>query len=198
MIKQNEAIAATIIYYYEAENITSSLLRFRHFFDAANMRSALFDYDGSRHHEAYYGFRNKSPPLQSTGFIEARKGRLVSFPNCQQHRVEPFRLLDATKRGRRGILAIFVVHPDYHVPSTRWIPPQDLTLATEGVQAAIGARFAPEIVQMITKALGDGVMSREEADAYAREFMEERKGSEQSWEGIPKVNFTPHLSFCEH
>jgi hypothetical protein len=188
---KNEAIAATGIYYYDMHTISRSILRFRQFFDAENelLRHPQHRY---AHLEAYYSVLNRSARVQSHGFIQAMQGRLVTFPNFQQHRVEPFELEDKTKPGYRRILAFFLVHPDRYIASTKWVPPQQMPIVAETVDAALRTKLPREISLMVAEGLGKGVMTEQEAEEHASVLMEERRETDGGWQDIR------HISFCEH
>jgi hypothetical protein len=81
---ENEAIAATGIYYYDMHNITTSVLRFRHEFDPYIFDYPQSDFDGL---QTVYGFHNESLALQEIGGVKAIEGRCVVFPNFLHHRV---------------------------------------------------------------------------------------------------------------
>ncbi|KAL3441290.1 hypothetical protein BJX65DRAFT_288823 [Aspergillus insuetus] len=156
----NERIAASAIYYYDNQNITSSSLSFRHRgldrFDELNYEQDQHDFL-----QQVYGFpnevdgRNEVLITQELGSVECREGRLVTFPNTLQHRVSPFSLADPTKSGHRKILALFLVDPHRRIISSANVPPQREDWC-EGKGAAHGG------------------MSMDEAKAYRLELMEER------------------------
>jgi hypothetical protein len=81
---ENEAIAATGIYYYSMENITESKVRFRHTFNEDVFAFMQHDYYGL---ERVYGFENEGLALQELTFVKAMEGRCVVFPNFLHHRV---------------------------------------------------------------------------------------------------------------
>ncbi|KXS12696.1 hypothetical protein M427DRAFT_390914 [Gonapodya prolifera JEL478] len=134
---ENEAIAATGIFYYDVENITESRLTFRNVFN-----DELFEYQQSEHTglEGVYGFKNyNSSNAKICGSVTARTPRCVVFPNFLQHCVEPFRLTDPTRRGHRRALALFLVHPENHLCSTAHAPPQH----EEVMREELAAVFVP-------------------------------------------------------
>ena len=71
-----------------------------------------------------FGVKNNEAAIQDTGSVVTREGRLVTFPNIIQHRVEGFRLQDATKPGHRKIVALFLVNPHVKILSSAKIPCQ--------------------------------------------------------------------------
>jgi hypothetical protein len=120
----NEHICATALYYFSSENITESRLAFRQ----QSSRDYANGMDYEQNHDAWleqlYGCKNYESAIQEVGSVLCREGRLVTFPNILQHRVEPFRLLDPTKNGYRKILALFLVDPGIRLISTANVPPQ--------------------------------------------------------------------------
>jgi hypothetical protein len=67
---------------------------------------------------------NEEAAVQEVGSVLCSEGRLLTFPNILQHRVQPFSLADGTKRGHRKILALFLVDPNIRVIGTANVPPQ--------------------------------------------------------------------------
>lgn len=90
--------------------------------------------------------------------VECRQGRLLTFPNIFQHRVQPFSLRDPSKPGHRKILALFLVDPAITVISTGNVPPQraDWWIGDQGEG-------------------GEGLMGMGEGKGLRVELMEERK-----------------------
>jgi hypothetical protein len=81
---ENEAIAATGIYYYDMRNITTSVLRFRQEFVPYNFDYSQKDSSGL---QAVYGFDDESLAVQKVGGVNATEGRCVVFPNFLHHKV---------------------------------------------------------------------------------------------------------------
>ncbi|KAF9530898.1 hypothetical protein CPB83DRAFT_762281 [Crepidotus variabilis] len=71
-----------------------------------------------------YGCTNFAEAIQEVGGVQTRQGRLITFPNILQHRVQPFNLEDPSKPGHRKTLALFLVDPYIEVLRTAKIPPQ--------------------------------------------------------------------------
>jgi hypothetical protein len=142
--------------------------------------------------EGLFGVRNGKAPVQSNGFVEAMQGRLVTFPNLHQHRVEPFELEDKSKPGFRRILAFFLVSPKHYIASTKWIPPQQMPVVADAVDAALRANLPREVSLLVAEGLRPGLMTQEEADKHAAVFMDERREADGGWRAMNNV------SFCEH
>ncbi|KAK6515808.1 hypothetical protein TWF281_004398 [Arthrobotrys megalospora] len=172
---KNEGIVATGILYYDQENITPSSLAFRRALDDMDI------YDGELQElsELYnLKLREDRSTAQEIGSIATKANRAIAFPNIFQHRIEPFELIDRKRNGYRRILAFFLCDPSglHEIPTTRTVPPQqpDVREATIDVLRKTGARNLPvELFQMITQDLPPTI-SREEAEKYMKELMEER------------------------
>ena len=71
-----------------------------------------------------FGCVNDHAAVQEVGSVLCTEGRLLTFPNILQHKVQPFKLADASKNGHRKILALFLVDPGIRVLGTASVPPQ--------------------------------------------------------------------------
>ena len=120
----NKHICTTALYYYDSENNTSSRLAFRQ--QPSRDYVTNLPHEQNTHHwlEQLYGCKNGESAIQEVGSVLCREGRLVTFPNILQHQVQPFKLVDLTKKGHRKILALFLVDPGIRVISTTNVPPQ--------------------------------------------------------------------------
>lgn len=108
------------------------------------------------------------------------QGRLLTFPNTLQHRVEPFELADKSRPGHRRFLALWLVDPHYRICSTRNVPPQQEAWWAESGQLAAASTEGR-------------LMSLEEAKQLRLVLMAERTWAAQAVErGLETYNF------CEH
>ncbi|WP_078615334.1 DUF4246 domain-containing protein [Streptomyces sp. NRRL S-475] len=161
----NERIVSTGIYYWDSENITESRLSFRAALDDPHYEQN--DDNGLRD---VYGLEDEDALNQLLGSASTPAGRCLAFPNILQHRVDPFRLVDATRPGHRKILVFFLVDPSQSVVSTSDVPPQQPWSDTS-------------------------TMTLEQAKSYREQLMQERKffvdeHNEQLYER--------EFSLCEH
>ncbi|QRV77245.1 hypothetical protein RhiJN_05260 [Ceratobasidium sp. AG-Ba] len=191
----NESIAVSGIYYYDEENITESRLAFR----TAAAVPGSYEQSDERGCTLTWGISTDEPCVNELGAVVTCQDRAIAFPNIYQHRVSPFQLQDKTKPGHRKIVALFLVDPAVHIPSTTRVPPQqhewraNAVFENVNLKTALG-KLAPEIVNHINT-LAEGTMSREEANAYRLELMEERKAFVvKNDEKFFEVAF----SMCEH
>ncbi|QRW06173.1 hypothetical protein RhiLY_05172 [Ceratobasidium sp. AG-Ba] len=171
----NESIAVSGIYYYDEENITESQLAFR---TAASV-PGTYEQNDENGCVLTWGITRDDPCVNELGAVVTSQDRAIAFPNIYQHRVSPFKLQDKTKPGHRKIVALFLVDPAIHIPSTTRVPPQQHEWRTDAIFSNAKlktslAKLAPEVINHIN-ALAAGTMSRDEANAYRLELMDERK-----------------------
>ncbi|KAH9475906.1 hypothetical protein JR316_0011467 [Psilocybe cubensis] len=181
--QMNEHIVATSIYYYSSSNITTSSLSFR------QQCWSNIDYDidypvGSDYEWLLdiFGCERNEPTVQFVGSVMTPEGRLLTFPNILQHRVEPFKLEDPTKPGHRKIVALFLVDPNIKIISTANVPCQraDWVLNADSSSARSEDGFP---------------ITEDAAKDLKLELMEERKEFAVN-HGIAFEAMT--ISLCEH
>ncbi|KAG2731292.1 hypothetical protein G9P44_005708 [Scheffersomyces stipitis] len=116
----NEDIVATVLYYYDSENITESKLKFRTGFEDPEYEQNDDDYG-----REIFGVNDEDLMVKELGYVISREDRVVIFPNIFQHQVDTFELADKSKKGHRKILCFFIVDP-YNdlVVTTDQVPPQ--------------------------------------------------------------------------
>ncbi|KAK2757529.1 hypothetical protein FQN54_004498 [Arachnomyces sp. PD_36] len=173
--QKNEHICATALYYYDSENITESRLAFRH---QVYGREPTVSYEQNHNGwlKVVFGVENDEPPIQNVGDIECREGRVITFPNVLQHRVQPFELQDATRPGHRKILALFLVDPNIRIISTANVPPQQRDWWGEEVKSTSVINSLPvELQEEVVRAVDDFPIGMEEAKEIRLELMDERK-----------------------
>ncbi|KAK6456246.1 uncharacterized protein RJT20DRAFT_43091 [Scheffersomyces xylosifermentans] len=118
--KINEDIVATVLYYFDAENITEPKLDFRTAFD-----DPKYEQGDSFYPKEIYGLEAGDSMTKEIGDVVVKEGRVLIFPNCYQSRVDPFQLKDNTKKGHCKILSFFIVDPyNELVVPTSHVPPQ--------------------------------------------------------------------------
>lgn len=212
---REEAIVATGIYYYEADNIAGSRLAFR----TAYMHPA-YEQNDAHGAKLVWGLVDGETHTTLLGSIATdTPGRVIVFPNTYQHRVEPFGLADPTRPGRRSIVAFFFIDPatpggDGGI-SADTVPPQDVRwLREEEAAEAAEARGAEGegverrgdgIVDTVAAAIAAAVgvvdapaprgwMTRHTAERHREELMAERVIREDR----ESVAYEEAFSLCEH
>lgn len=94
---------------------------------------------------------------------------LAHFPNILQHKVETFQLADATKKGHRKILALFLVDPGIRIISTANVPPQQKHWCSDEVTPTLAkdgyvlAKLPLEIREKIFKEVNESPIGMDEA-----------------------------------
>ncbi|CAH6722763.1 hypothetical protein CLIB1444_11S00584 [[Candida] jaroonii] len=179
----NEDIVATILYYYDTENIGESRLSFRTTFE-----DPVYEQNDKFYCNHFYGMENDCIMSRNLGSVECKEDRLLIFPNIFQHHVDPFELVDKSKPGHRKILCMFLVDP-YNdlVKTTYQVPPQqpDWQDLVDG-----------EIKEKIRNLGTQWPIPLEEMKTVREDLMEERSIKDLYDDLIPPFN--REFSLCEH
>ncbi|KAG8705992.1 hypothetical protein FRC09_002641 [Ceratobasidium sp. 395] len=177
----NEAIAVSGLYYYDEDNISESRLAFR----TAAANPGTYEQGDKRGCLLTWGVGPDEPCVNELGSIRTSQDRTIAFPNVYQHRVSPFELKDKTRPGHRKIVALFLVDPAIHRPSTTTVPPQQ-----QDWHITPNPDLGPNFLTRV-----EGGMSRREAENYRLELMDERTAFVK--ENNDKF-FSVAFSMCEH
>lgn len=193
---QNEHICATALYYCDCENITTSRLAFRQMSDP-EMDGISYEQEHHEWLDVVFGCNNRGPAVQQVGAVEAREGRLITFPDVLQHQVQPFSLADPTKPGHRKILALFLVDPHLRIISTANVTCQQRDWWADRLQEGRGAMsdLPVGLHDQIISEVDEFPIGMEEAKALRLELMAERMAyvadQTEAFEGN-------EFSLCEH
>lgn len=185
----NESICASAIYYYSCDNISDSHLSFRQEIDSQWITMEVpYAQDDHRAIKTIYGFELDDPAVKEVGSVLTRQGRVVTFSNKMQHRVNPFSLIDRTRPGHRKILALFLVDPHQRIISTANVPCQQKAWWDAVVRQIdpLRNKLPPEILEHILSLVDDFPVSLDVAKAQRETLMQERSASstipeEGSW-----------------
>ncbi|KAK2462932.1 hypothetical protein APHAL10511_005130 [Amanita phalloides] len=175
--QMNEHICASAIYYYDSENITASV--------AFRQQSAYDDdymyYDAEDHEwlSTIFGCHPYGSTVQDVGSINITQGRLITFPNVFQHRMEKFQLQDPTKPGYCKLLSLFLVDPHINIFSTVNVPCQRIDWWQEVVTETVPQirRLPREIQDHIFQFISEFPMTMSDAMELKLELMDERENS---------------------
>jgi hypothetical protein len=176
---QNERIVASGIYYYHSENISESRLAFRQ-----AVKEPMYEQGDNRGVREVFGLEGDEALNQPLGSLITQADRCIAFPNLYQHQVQPFELLDKSKKGERKILVFFLCDPAEPVVSTANVPPQQLSWFKHSGESSTHRRALREATPLIDDLaaivcdhLTDdlGVLSDEQAKADREVLMSERK-----------------------
>lgn len=195
----NEHVVATAIYYYDIENVTESSISFR---QRARLDESDYHYDRipgfpSREYEpnvlelaSILGFGeghfDGAAPVQELGSLSEEQGRLITWSNALQYRVEPFTLVDATISGHCRFIMLSLVDPHYRVCSTRNVPPQRQDWAREALSSGGALQGAGDDVAGGKK---HGWVSMDEARRAKEEMARERMRADRALAEIGDVAF---------
>lgn len=145
----------------------------------------------------YLGFSGEYDGItvQEVGDVVCQEGRLLTFPNILQHRVQPFELADPSKPGHRKILALFLVDPNIKIISTAHILPQRRDWwSEEVVETGVFNRLPKELQTQVFEHV-DFPLGMDEAKEIRLKLMEERKDFVfRQNDAFESISF----SLCEH
>lgn len=179
----NEDIVATILYYYDIDNITESKLSFR-----TSFQDPPYEQNDTLYCEKLFNLHDGDPMVRHFGSVTADEGKIVIFPNSFQHHVDYFQLKDNTKPGVRRILCFFLVDPHNEiVKTTKDVPPQQQEWWDDNEIDLI-----PDSIRSKEKP-----MSLKDAEEVRAKLMEERSTLELGDDD----DMQPYLrgfSLCEH
>ncbi|KAG5370201.1 hypothetical protein CJU90_1547 [Yarrowia sp. C11] len=193
----NENIVATVLYYYDMENVTESRLAFR-----TAISDPEYEQSDERGVRLVFGIEDEQKMVVELGSVEAKEDRVVVFPNIYQHQVQPFELADKTKAGHRKIVCFFICDPhDKKVHTTARVPPQNSAWWGEKVRS-IGLldKLPDELFNKVLDAHDDYPWSLQAAKEVRLDLMEERGKvvEEQNVEEFDGPLFGRQFSLCEH
>lgn len=101
-------------------------MEFRHIAETDSLTEVIHEPNDSVWLKQVYGFDVGDSPIQNSGSIECRVGRVVMYPSTIQHRVTGYKLTDPSKKGYTKSLIMFLVDPNIRIISTANVPPQRL------------------------------------------------------------------------
>lgn len=172
-----EDIVATVLYYYDVENITSSKLSFR-----TDFEDPPYDQHDSTYVKKLFGLRNEDIMLRSMGSVECKQGRVLVFPNTFHHHVDEFELADKTKPGFRKILCFFIINPfNVKVVGSDKVAPQQLSWWDDGA----AKKYFPQMEK------DDATLLNEEEVLVYRELLMDERVDATARQGM-------ELYLCEH
>lgn len=184
----SEDIVATIIYYYDVENISESSLSFRTGFD-----DPQYEQGDNIFAEQVFGIADEQKMSRDLGLIKTIKDRILIFPNIFQHHVDPFQLKDKSKNGHRRILAFFVVDPhNPYVVSTDKVPIQQQEWWNDGTNL-----LTQEVMDKMKLLNPNLPQSLDEAKDVRVKLMAERS-AEVDEDDAYEHPFLRQFSLCEH
>ncbi|CAI5757617.1 unnamed protein product [Candida verbasci] len=188
----NEDIIATVLYYYDCENISESRLSFRTGFE-----DPQYEQGDSTYAEAIFGIKDEDLMVRNIGSMQAQEDRVLVFPNMFQHHVDPFELKDKSKPGHRKILCFFICDPfNKYIVSSDNVPPQQKEWWDD---ESLGYLYPGNIKQEILN-LKDNrwPITLNDAKIVREKLMEERSSEKIQGDEDDMPAFNRLFSLCEH
>ena len=127
------------------------------------------------------------------GSVATPQGRLITFPNVLEHRLEPLKLKDPTKPAHYRVIKLFLVDPNYQICSTRNVPPQQFDWwAREVIFDLVirGKLVSREIANLIMDFVEDWLMKLPEARRHRVTQLKERR-----WNDAVRYSCAPSYGF---
>eukprot|EP01067_Filipodium_phascolosomae_P004228 Filipodium_phascolosomae@DN273_c0_g1_i1.p1 len=191
---RNENIIATGLYYYVVDNITESRLQFREAVEDPGYEQG--DESGVM---AIYGLSDGDKMNRNLGYVVAKEGRCLAFPNTLQHCVQPFDISDKVHPANRKILAFFLINPCTKIPSTSEIPPQQMDWYKYALRKVVSTpnkrSFIPEFAVNLICDYLDFPISWEKAKEHRDILMSERTAIQKD---TTEDTYEREFSLCEH
>ncbi|EAW07316.1 uncharacterized protein ACLA_020230 [Aspergillus clavatus NRRL 1] len=118
-----------------------------------------------------FGVKDNGPPQQELGSVSLQQGRLLAFPHCLYHLLEPFELVDKAHSRHYRFLTLLRVDPYYRICSTRNMPPQRLHWWEQDARSHLSsAHPVPrELADQIIAETGLWLMGLQETQHHRRE-----------------------------
>ncbi|KIL63838.1 hypothetical protein M378DRAFT_650997 [Amanita muscaria Koide BX008] len=173
----NEHICASALFYYSSDNITPSRLAFRQLVDPDSPQKIQYQEEYRRWLEDVFGCQDRGPAIQDIGSVLTKEGRLITFPNMLQHKVQPFELADPTKPGHQKILALFLVDPCVNIIPTANVPCQRKDWWRRAIkeEETLLGKLPLELKDDVYGMVEDFPISMKKATELRLELMDERK-----------------------
>eukprot|EP00892_Ulva_mutabilis_P004380 jgi/Ulvmu1/2313/UM013_0161.1 len=184
---ENKAINASCIAYLAADNITESRLHFRSMVLEPDYKQN--DEEGVEQVYSMEDFCALNDPL---GSALCKSGHALCWRNALQDRVTPFKLADPTRPGVRKIAAVFIVHPDRRVLSTRDVPPQQPEW--HDTESRLDSTMPPD-VKLQLDAFMEFPVLLEGAKVLRAELMKERSRVEVN---VSEAGYERKIYLCDH
>lgn len=94
IIFQNERICASVLYFYNCENVTEGSISYRQRVSNEEPMDVNVFADTTEDTENIYGIKDCDPAVQTLGDVMIREDRVISFPNVMILTISGFRSPD--------------------------------------------------------------------------------------------------------
>ena len=139
----NERICASAMYMYGSHNISQSpapKISFRRRIHAEEAALAKGYIQTPPFAPELYGAKSGDPVIQHMGNVQLREGRVITWPNIFQTKINKVELEDPSREGYLKILVLHLVDPNRRMMSTSLVPPQRRDWWADEIRAK-NARF---------------------------------------------------------
>ncbi|KAI4277767.1 MAG: hypothetical protein LQ337_001525 [Flavoplaca oasis] len=172
----NERICATVMYCYSCDNVSDASISFRHRCSSEDLMSLNTLTSTTKATENVYGVEDLQPAVQEHGSVVIREGRVISFPNVFQTRINAVKLRE---RGKAGHLKMFIVHlidPNRRIMSTSMVLCQRRDWWAREIRQKVPMlrRLPVEIFDNIVDMVDGFPVSSSDAEKMREEMLEER------------------------
>jgi hypothetical protein len=131
--------------------------------------------------------------FQCKGSVTTPQGRLTTFPNVMEHRLENFKLVNPIIPGHYRVVKLHLVDPHYRVCSTRNVPPQQHHWWANEISNSFlleNTMLPQELVDEIFKGTENWPMGMEEAEKHRLQMMKEHR-----WNDLVRIGSMPGYTF---
>lgn len=130
---------------------------------------------------------------QKKGSVATPQGRLVTFPNVLEHRINRFKLVNPLVPGHYRAVKLYLVDPHYRICSTRNVPPQQHHWWAQEVTTKVfykNTALPQELIDEVIKGTEDWPMGLQEATQHRFEMIKEHR-----WNDYVRLGSMPRFNF---
>ncbi|KAL9637114.1 MAG: hypothetical protein Q9204_001998 [Flavoplaca sp. TL-2023a] len=173
---ENERICATVMYCYSCENVSDASISFRHRCSSEDLMSLNTLTRTTKATEDVYGVEDLQPAVQEHGSVIIREGRVISFPNVFQTKINPIKLHNPGKSGHLKMFIVHLIDPNRRIMSTSMVPCQRRDWWAREIRQKVPVmrRLPVEIFDNIIHMVDGFPVSSSDAEKMRTEMLEER------------------------
>ncbi|KAL8874896.1 MAG: hypothetical protein Q9198_006673, partial [Flavoplaca austrocitrina] len=172
----NERICATVMYCYSCDNVSGASISFRHRCSSDDLMSLNTLTKTTKATEDVYGVEDLQSAVQEHGSVVIREGRVISFPNVFQTRINAVKLRDPGKAGHLKLFIVHLIDPNRRIMSTSMVPCQRRDWWAREIRQKVPVmrRLPLEIFDNIIHMVDGFPISASDAEKMREEMLEER------------------------
>ncbi|KAL8846746.1 MAG: hypothetical protein Q9221_008189 [Calogaya cf. arnoldii] len=173
---KNERVCATVLYCYSSSNISSASISFRHRCDSEDLMTLNSLTRTTKETEDVYGVKDLEPAVQELGSVVIREGRVISFPNVFQTKINSITLKDSAKTGHLKMFVLHLIDPNRRIMSTSMVPCQRRDWWAREIHQKVPVlwRLPAEIFKTIIEMVDDFPISASQAEKMREDMLKER------------------------